>query len=333
MAKRGGVFSEGGKKAGEYCKKFPSMGSLTLAKKLYKEFPLFFKDVEHARSLIRHRRGKTGDTHREKATEIIPTINRENPFNLPESFAETWEALEVSQSRTLIISDLHFPYQDNKAITCALNYGLEKDVNCIIINGDLIDFHTISRFDKEPNKRSIVQEFEATRQFLKSLRDNFPKARIIFKEGNHDERWEKWLFLKAPEIFDDEEFRLSNRLKLGELQIEHLGEKRPIKLGKLNILHGHELQGSGGVNPARATFMKTISNMLIGHCHRSSSHTEPTFGGDVIVTTSMGCLCGMFPSYARVNKWNQGFAYVELDIKTGNYQLSNLKIINGMVCQ
>ena len=313
------------------CERFPTMATLALARKAYKDKPLYFKNIESARRIVNYYRGTMGEKDKKGCKEIIPKINRENPFNLPDSHAETWEALEVSSSRTLIISDLHFPYQDNKAITLALNYGLEKDVNCIIINGDLIDFHTISRFDKEPNQRSIAQEFEAVRMFLKSLREYFPKARIIFKEGNHDERWERWLFNKAPEIFDDEEFRLATRLRLGELSIEHLGERRPIHLGKLIILHGHELNGSGGVNPARATFMKTIGNVLVGHSHRSSQHVEPTITGDVIQTTSIGCLCGMYPNYARVNKWNQGFAYVDLDVKTGNYKLDNLKIVNGKV--
>jgi hypothetical protein len=35
--------------------------------------------------------------------------------------------------------------------------------------------------------------------------------------------------------------------------------------------------------------------------------------------------------FARVNKWNQGFSFVEHEIKTGDYNLQNLKIIKGKV--
>jgi hypothetical protein len=66
-------------------------------------------------------------------------------------------------------------------------------------------------------------------------------------------------------------------LKLDEKGIELVTDRKPVKIGKLTVLHGHELNGSGGVNPARATFLKTIDNVLIGHVHRSSQHTEPTF--------------------------------------------------------
>jgi len=314
----------------EYLSRFPNLPSLTLAKKIYKENKLQFKSVEHARGILRKMTGKAGEEAR-KTASTKELFNRKIDFEMPESFALTYEPYVISQSRVLILSDLHFPYQDNKAIRTALKFGKEKDVNCILINGDLIDFANISRHERDWRMRTISQEFESVRNFLKMLRSHFPKCKIVFKEGNHDERWEKFLYLKAPEIFDDSEFTLEARLKLGELKIDIVKDKLPVRIGKLNVLHGHELQGGGGVNPARATFLKTIDNVLIGHVHRSSQHTEPTFAGDVIVTTSQGCLCGMYPMFARVNKWNHGFSYVEHDIKTGEYILQNLKIIKGKV--
>ena len=44
---------------------------------------------------------------------------------------------------------------------------------------------------------------------------------------------QKFLFLKAPEIFDCTDFQLEVLLKLGELKIEVVKEKRPIRIGKL----------------------------------------------------------------------------------------------------
>jgi len=318
----------------KYLARFPNTPALTLAKKIYAENKESFTSIDHARSIIRNYTGKSGKKIRDSLTNrtFIKTEPAPyNPFNLPQSHAEDYTPVIISQSKTLIISDLHFPYQCNEAITAALQYGLDNGANCILINGDLIDFHGQSRFEKNPKARSTKQEFDDVRSFLETLRRLFPKARIIYKLGNHDERWEKWLYVKAPEIFDMNEFQLETILRLGELKIEVVKEKLPINIGKLTVLHGHELQGGGGVNPARATFMKTISNVLIGHCHRSSQHTEPTLLGDIIVTTSTGALCGLHPDFARVNKWNHGFAFVELDVKTGNYYLENLKVINGKV--
>lgn len=311
-----------------YLDRFPDTPDLTLAKKIYKENPKQFKDVEAVRSIVR---GYTRCLSGNKVTKYYKGSDPLPKFNLPESFAETFEPYCVSQSRILIISDLHFPYQDNKAITLALQYGLDKDVNCILINGDLLDFATISRHEKDWHHRSVGQEFDAVRQFLKTLRDNFPKAQIIFKHGNHCERWEKWLFTKAPELFDCKDFELEILLKLGELGIVTVKRKLPIKIGKLTVLHGHELNGSGGVNPARATFVKTLESTLVGHSHKTSNHVETTMHGNTISVSSTGCLCGMTPHWNPINKWNSGFAYVEHDIKTGEYLLENKMIIKGKV--
>lgn len=320
----------------DYVKRFPTTEKLTLAKKIYKENQSLFSSVHNVRNMINYRKGSMGADNRKKIADksmFKPLTNNTNPFAfLPVSHADPFEPFEIKQGRVLIISDLHFPYQHNKAIESALKYGLKKKANCILINGDLIDFAGISRHEKDFRSRSINEEFESVRAFLKGLRGLFPKARIIFKYGNHDERWEKWLFLKAPEIFDCTDFQLEVLLKLGELKVEVVKDKRPIKIGKLTVLHGHELAGgSGGVNPARGAFLKTLDSVLIGHFHKKSQHSETTMSGNVISVDSVGCLCGMNPIYMPINKWGHGFAYVRHFLKSGNYHLRNLQIIKGKV--
>ena len=314
-----------------YLTKFPKLPSMTLAKKIYAENNKQFKDMEAVRSCLRYYRGKKGEkTKSQLASREFLDQNIE--FVMPESYADSFEPYIISQSKTLIISDLHIPYQDNEAIQKAINYGKEKKVNCILINGDVLDFAGISRHQPDWRQRRVNEEFEATRVFFNSLREHFPKAKIVFKYGNHDERFEKYLFLKAPEIFDCTDFQLEVLLKLGELKIEVVKEKRPIRIGKLTVLHGHELfGGSGGVNPARGTFLKTLENVVVGHYHKTSSNTEASMYGDVFSVHSVGCLCGKTPYYMPINKWNTGFAYCELEIKTGNYTFYNLKIINGKI--
>jgi len=318
----------------EVLKKYPNHPSLTLAKMIYKDHPKEFNSVESVRTSIRRYRGQSGV--KEKKKTLIKEHFREagayNPFNLPEPQDENFEPYRIDDTKGLIISDLHFPYQHNQAITSALEYGLKKNVNFILINGDLLDFAAISRHEKEWRQRSPYEEFESARQFLRELRKAFPKARVIFKEGNHDERWEKWLYVKAPELFNDPEFQLEVRLRLGELKMEIVKDRRPVSIGKLNVLHGHEMAGSsGGVNPARSTFLKTLDNVLVGHFHRTSNHVEASFGGNVISVQSIGCLCTLNPYYMRVNKHNHGFAYIEHDFNTGEYHLENKLIIKGKV--
>jgi predicted phosphodiesterase len=320
----------------KYLKKFPKSPNAVLARKIYKENATSFVSVEAVRTMIRNVTGNSGSvkekTNHTNKSEFRPA-KKSNDYCLPESYSNDFTPYEIKQSRILIISDLHFPYQNNKAITLALDYGKSKKVDCILINGDLIDFANISRHERDFRARSIAEEFDAVRAFLKSLRLNFPKTKIVLKYGNHDERWEKYLYSKAPEIFDVSDFQLEILLKFGELKIDVVKDKRLVKLGKLTALHGHELAGggAGGVNPARATFLKTIDSVIVGHYHKTSQHTETTLTGDVISVNSVGCLCDLNPLYMPINKHNLGFAYCELNIKTGEYHLENLKIIKDKV--
>jgi hypothetical protein len=49
-----------------------------------------------------------------------------------------------------------------------------------------------------------------------------------------------------------------------------------------------------------------------------------------IASYSTGCLCQLTPRYARVNRWNHGFATLEAE-KGGDWDIRNLKIIKGKV--
>ncbi len=114
-----------------YLSKFPKLPSLTLAKKIYAENNKQFTSVDAVRSCLRYYRGQKGEkTKSQLASREFLDQNIE--FVMPESYAETFEPYEISQSRTLIISDLHIPYQDNESIQKAINYGKEKKVNCIL---------------------------------------------------------------------------------------------------------------------------------------------------------------------------------------------------------
>jgi hypothetical protein len=56
------------------------------------------------------------------------------------------------------------------------------------------------RWIKEPKKRDFRGEITAATQLLAWLRQEFPGVPIIFKAGNHEERWKHWLWQHAPEI-------------------------------------------------------------------------------------------------------------------------------------
>lgn len=78
--------------AREYRKKYPNMPTLKLARIMYKENNLLFKDVEHCRSTLRVIEGKMGKKHLEhlgsKNECVIKEERLRNPYKLPESYQE-----------------------------------------------------------------------------------------------------------------------------------------------------------------------------------------------------------------------------------------------------
>ncbi len=74
------------------------------------------------------------------------------------------------------------------------------------LNGDIIDFYAISRFEKDPRKRNFGHEVLMTRQFLHTLRKLFPNAAIYYKCGNHDVRYDHYIMRNAPDLLGMNEF-------------------------------------------------------------------------------------------------------------------------------
>jgi predicted phosphodiesterase len=319
----------------EFIKTMPKASTMALSRLIYEAYPLDFNSLETVRGIVRSYRGELGLKSSKtiivgKRTETEKKQFMSKKFDLPESDYEKCEPFIIpkGQNNILILSDIHFPYQDNKALELALDYGLENKVNAVYLNGDIADFYQCSRFTKDRRLRDMAGELEMVRQFLKLLQEKF-KCPIYYKIGNHEKRYEDYLMIKAPELLGIDDFKLEQLLRFREFGVTLVKDKQMALAGKLPILHGHEWFGGFAppVNPARGLFLKAKESALVGHHHRTSEHTEKTLSGQVTTTWSTGCLCGLEPEYAPYNNYNHGFAHVKVS-KDGNYELKNFRIIN-----
>lgn len=316
----------------------PDLPSLTLAKILFKKHAFLFPTMDSARGIIRYYRGNCGKGMRHLATHKRPNQPAGFVWQFPKSSAPSYIPFVLDAARTLVLSDLHIPFHDTAAIQAVIEKGKTFKPDCILLNGDVCDFFSVSRFDRNPTESSLKNELNLTRQFLGWLRQTFPKARIIYKLGNHDEWFEKYLWRKAVELYGVAGISLQH-LTTGKIDtieavegIEWVDDQRKITIGKLNVWHGHEI-GRGSiappVNPARGLFMRTMESGIMGHLHKRSSHDESTANGKLVATWSTGCLCGLWPRYARVNKWNHSAAVIELN--RGQFNVQEIRVLDGKV--
>lgn len=304
------------------------MPTLKLARIMRNENKLSFKDVEEARSFLRYIEGKCIKGN--KVTHPCPERPR-NPYNLPHSDESQYEPFLITgYKRIAVFSDIHIPYHSVEALTAAIRFCKKEKPDAILLNGDTIDCHRLSRFIKDPNKRNFADELNDFKQLFNVLQKEF-RCKIFFKIGNHEERYENFLFEKAKELAGVEEFDFENILKARANGVEIISNRRVMKIGELYGIHGHEYIGgiSAPVNPARGLFLRGKVSCFQGHNHQTSEHTEPTMSGKMITTWSIGCLSELHPAYMPLNKWNHGFAIIDTDGR--NYEFRNKRIYKGEV--
>lgn len=314
----------------EYLERFPNLPSRTLASKIYNENNESFKDIESVRFHIKYYRGKSGKTQLNKLANKKFVDVKIKPLTMPESHTkhvEVWK-LPKANKKVLILSDIHIPYHDVEAIKIALNEGKQQGIDTIYLNGDILDFFMLSFHEKNPkNRPSLRNEIDMAREFFAYLRQEFPNVTIYFKPGNHEYRLERYLYLKAPELLDCEEFKLEILLGLAEFRIIYISKRIKTYFGHLLVEHGDRMKGNGGVNPARSLYMRYKRHVLAGHFHRKSEHVEKVYDGSLVTAFSTGCLCELEPEYFEVNNHSHGMSIVEVD--GDNFRVKNYLIENG----
>lgn len=322
----------------DYVKRYPTMPKQTIARLIMKEHPGLFNTLGACRDRVKYYTG----AHGKKSLRAAEVYGQPRPKGaadanawadlMPESWSEPIEPFILPKSirRLLVLSDIHVPFHDVEALTAAIEYGIEAKPDAVLLNGDTLDFYAVSDHEKDPRKVRWHDELEAGRALLGMIRAAFPLIPIYFKEGNHEYRMERHLMRHAPVLIGMPEFELPILLRLAENGIEYIRNKRIIYAGKLNIAHGDEWKGGGGVTPARWAGLRAKESVLIGHFHRVNEAIDRTIRGDLRGYWSTGCLCELQPAYLPQNEWCHGFSVVDIE-EDGSFEVRNFKIINGKV--
>jgi hypothetical protein len=320
--------------AREYRIKHPDMASLKLARIVYNENKKLFKDVEDARYFLRRVEGKTGSKNQTPdKTLFIEKPRPYNPYKLPESDETSYEPYVLKGfKRAALLADVHAPYHNIGAISAALDYLKKDKPDVTVINGDTFDFHTLSRFMRDPRKKNFAEELKIAVSVLQVIEKTL-RTPIILKLGNHCERYQNYLWQKLGELHGVDDFEFETILKKRMPDIVVVSDKRIIKANSLNVLHGHEFATSvfSPVNIARGLYLRAKANAIQAHNHKTSEHTEMDINGKITKTWSMGCLCELHPAYMPINSWNHGFTITELASNKIDFEVRNKSIYKGKV--
>ena len=243
----------------------------------------------------------------------------------------------MQSRRVLVFNDPHLPFHDPLALNVMLFAAKSIEVHEIVINGDLLDFYSINMHqrNKHPDvNKTLEDELNVGREFLQKLRDTFPKAKITFIFGNHEDRLERYIVQECKWFHNI--VRLEKQLQLEQLHIDWHPYNDAIELCKgLYVQHSPP---SYGVNGARTSLLKKLDASYIWGCSHRQQHATTTgsrgkvyhgwFNGWLGSTTLTAEHKRVF-SYAKGHEsWQQCFMIV--DIINDQFFGHQCSINNGM---
>lgn len=230
----------------------------------------------------------------------------------------------------VFISDVHLPYEDRAAYGLTLEVIKSLKPDLIFLGGDILDFYSVSRYDKDANRKLTLQsDLNYAYEELSYLRKIAPKAEIALLSGNHENRLDIYLNSKAEALSTLDALTIPNLLKLDTLKIKWIPNGTRMKIGKLWHLHGNEIPGAG-VNVAKAKFDRLGSNVIFGHHHKLQSYIHRNYDGDIRGAWANGCLSDLQAEYAHFTDWIQGFSLIEYGA-TGNFHVEQVAIVKPSV--
>ncbi len=188
--------TEAGKYIAGLLKANPDAPSKTLARVAFEKKPELFGTFQRAYGIVRYYNGTKGNANRAKKSS--QKIHREPQLkitkypsvaaSIPDSWCDTgWGPVEIdSDDRIAVLCDVHIPYHDKTAVEVAIRDIRKYNPSIVLLGGDVTDNYKESRWEQDPTMRPFTDEVFVARKFLEAIRSWFPKARIIYKEGNHD---------------------------------------------------------------------------------------------------------------------------------------------------
>lgn len=227
----------------------------------------------------------------------------------------------------VVAGDQHAPYEDPDLHKAFLAWLAAENPAEGVLAGDTLDFPSISRFRARKRWNAACQEcIEAGFALVSQYRDASPDTIWSKLRGNHDDRIEKRLMEREPDLADirpaGEEataFSVRRLLHLDELGIQMIGDEaeewdRVEYQLRPGVIVRHK-------PPEREKMWRIGETVLAGHTHRQRITKLHGRWGD-IVCAEIGAMASLEGGlgYADEPDWQAGFGTVTT-FKDGSSQV------------
>ena len=257
-----------------------------------------------------------------------PTKSNSSSRSQTKPKTETW----------IVIPDIHTSVSrehDELSLGAVEQFMASKRFDGYLNLGDLLDFVIISSHNignlREVEGGRIFEEYKIADSILtrheQIIRGNNPNARMVYLEGNHEYRIERYLNVR-PEL--EGMLEVDKCLHLKEHRIDWVRSWSRGELFQLgNCFFHHGLYCND--HHAKKMVQRFTKNILYGHCHDLQIYTSYGVPADnVLIGASLGCLCKIPQRYLRggPTRWMQAITIFQFEPATGHFTFNPIRINN-----
>lgn len=218
-----------------------------------------------------------------------------------------------------VISDIHFDLHDVPTWKAFRKWHARVKPQRTIVLGDFLDLGMMSKYTPGPHdSRDPIAQIKC---FVTEVNALVKEAGVVeVMEGNHDERWSKYVMGAAPDILKDAK-GLSLREQCvaqgmdSSIRWHREGlDNDGIKVGHINYRHGHKQAGrfGGGKHLCANRLMKSMGvSEGFGHHHRAQMFWQSAYGRTA-VAVSNPCMTRAHEYAGAHPDWQLGFTKIEV---------------------
>lgn len=227
------------------------------------------------------------------------------------------EPTRINAKTIATISDIHFPFENQKVIDRFIEYVGDERPDLVIINGDAWDMYSHGKFPRSHNVFTPRDEQRLSREkneaFWQQIKKAHQKAECVQLLGNHDIRpmkrileeypeAEDWVKEKLKELFSYQGvktiFDVREELIIGNIAVLHgyrtkLGDHRDYML--MNSINGHSHVGGVVFRQIKGQTLWELNSGFAG---------DPTAKGLTYTTQKMS---NWTAGFGAVNKYGPQF--------------------------
>ena len=209
---------------------------------------------------------------------------------------------------TGVINDLQWPWFDPYSVELVLQAYEDVGIDRLVINGDLIDFPNLSTHSaRDPELKIILKDsLEWGRNFFVDLRKRFPRAEIIYKLGNHDQRFERFIMRDCAILWNI--LTLEKELQLESQNIIWTPYNEKTRLEKTNLYFMHSPPSYGKSGSMTSLERKMDASYMYACTHRVQHSCKTGDSGEIYHCWFNGWLgsTDLTPEHKRGYNWTKG---------------------------